>query len=539
MGNCFYKRFIKSLSTLILVLLISTSGLSQVHQFSLTSVEYSSPIVLERTVYQPSFPYQCQMIGGLYAVGLTTFYTAFIGISGSSRYVVFAKSTNGGQTWTTEVITVGATIFDIKLEVYGNYIFVSYISGTTNNLYLSYSSDGGSTWTTVNIPVNAYIMDMSVIDSNNIVLAYYDTTLNRYRIAKTSDRGLNWTFYTPVDIAGSLYYQVAIASKTSDEFYLTFNIGNDVYFTKTTDGGSNWSVYVTFADGYLISKSLKFFNGLLTVTVQDSYNTLFHGRSEDYGNLFTYSRVMNNVSYSNSASPVIIDKEKLSIGFYDSNGDVFLANSINSGYSWNSISLIRGISIGFSGEISVSFYKDTSSYYVFLICSNFYTFRFASIRLTFVKKFVAVKDASTGRTLSEGLMAVVPYVWDGESYVALGSVDLGVSVSSIVPPDTGLQYLIQGATDVQTGSTITLDFLCPRMTWEIYLTGGTLSNFRVNLEGSIDGVSFYILDYTTDGTQNQMRHVVNKPIRYVRANITSWTVGSGSPILYVLFRGGY
>jgi len=66
-------------------------------------------------------------------------------------------------------------------------------------------------------------------------------------------------------------------------------------------------------------------------------------------------------------------------------------------------------------------------------------------------------------------------------------------------------------------------FTCPtgasKHTWMV-LSDASTTAATVNFEGSIDGTNWFVLD-TWTGTGNTMRHVVNKPVKYVRANVTS------------------
>jgi hypothetical protein len=73
-------------------------------------------------------------------------------------------------------------------------------------------------------------------------------------------------------------------------------------------------------------------------------------------------------------------------------------------------------------------------------------------------------------------------------------------------------------------------------TWQTIVAagGGGLSALTVNLEGSLDGTNWFTLDQTTNAT-GETRHVAGKPVRYIRANIVTSTVSSGSPTVTVNF----
>lgn len=85
------------------------------------------------------------------------------------------------------------------------------------------------------------------------------------------------------------------------------------------------------------------------------------------------------------------------------------------------------------------------------------------------------------------------------------------------------------------------DFAIPRsqdgwlnaVTWQIKHTG-TPTAISVNLEGSIDGTTWATLDTAANtdpswsAASGEIRHVVNKPVRFVRCNIASYTVNGST-----------
>ena len=104
-------------------------------------------------------------------------------------------------------------------------------------------------------------------------------------------------------------------------------------------------------------------------------------------------------------------------------------------------------------------------------------------------------------------------------------------VNLIDERQTGLITLLTAVTTTQRSSIFDLGFIADRMTWEVIVTGGP--TMSVTLEGSIDGTRLYALDTTTGST---MRHVVNKPVRYICANLTSLSGGT-NPTVTVVFIG--
>jgi hypothetical protein len=63
-------------------------------------------------------------------------------------------------------------------------------------------------------------------------------------------------------------------------------------------------------------------------------------------------------------------------------------------------------------------------------------------------------------------------------------------------------------------------------TWVTFFTG-TPTAINVNLEGSVDGTHYYTLDSSTS-TSGEMRHIAYKSVRFVRCNISSYTVNGST-----------
>lgn len=146
-----------------------------------------------------------------------------------------------------------------------------------------------------------------------------------------------------------------------------------------------------------------------------------------------------------------------------------------------------------------------------------------------------VKDVATGDAQTNGLMAVGPYLYDpvGATWNRMRGTASGTLLFSL--PSTGLLSLLTTVAAPTIGATNDITSTFPsKMTWEI-VVAGVLANQTTNLEGSIDGTNFYVLDTSTTITA-EMRHVAFKPILYVRGNCT--IVGAGGGTVTVRFIGG-
>lgn len=108
----------------------------------------------------------------------------------------------------------------------------------------------------------------------------------------------------------------------------------------------------------------------------------------------------------------------------------------------------------------------------------------------------------------------------------------------------GAEYLLNAAVGGNTGPGSPLGIvargnfaLYPHYTWHIIAGDGgsnTFSALAINLEGSLDGTNWFTLDQTSSAT-GEARHVTGKPVRYVRANVTTSTVNAGSPTITIIF----
>jgi hypothetical protein len=146
-----------------------------------------------------------------------------------------------------------------------------------------------------------------------------------------------------------------------------------------------------------------------------------------------------------------------------------------------------------------------------------------------------VKDAAVGDAQTSGLLASGQYVYDATGATWNRMRGSASGVMSVSLPSTGLLTLLNAVAAPTVGATNNISTTFPsKMTWELRVAG-VVATQTTNLEGSIDGTNFYVLDTCTTVT-NEMRHVGLKPILYVRANCTG--VGAGGGNITVRFIGG-
>lgn len=83
--------------------------------------------------------------------------------------------------------------------------------------------------------------------------------------------------------------------------------------------------------------------------------------------------------------------------------------------------------------------------------------------------------------------------------------------------------LVPTSSTTVTGATQNLDFPYDKHTWCTTIAGA--SSVSVTFQGSLDSTLWVTLDTSTSAT-SECRHVVNKPVKYVRAVIGTLDAGT-------------
>jgi len=119
-------------------------------------------------------------------------------------------------------------------------------------------------------------------------------------------------------------------------------------------------------------------------------------------------------------------------------------------------------------------------------------------------------------------IAVILFVFFAvTSYAA----EVGVKEGVNKPAYTEKVTLLDGVTSTGAGTAYWLGFLPVNHTWQVIYTG-TASVVDVKLQGSIDNSNWFDLDTYDTASSPTMRHIVNKPVNYIRANLITFTNGT-------------
>lgn len=169
---------------------------------------------------------------------------------------IIAKTSNAGATW--DSVTSNTYGYDFtKISLLNDY--VGYFAGEK----LVKTTDGGNTFTEIAHPFSAQnILALHFTDLNTGFMAlrqYISSIKNRYKIARTTDGGTNWSVvYADSSTSASSFSQKGINDMLFINPLKGFAVCNNGNLLVTNNGGDTWSEMNLVADStHLVSISMK------------------------------------------------------------------------------------------------------------------------------------------------------------------------------------------------------------------------------------------------------------------------------------------
>ena len=221
----------------------------------------------------------------------------------------FAKSTNGGTSWTKTQIWIGTLGGKSRMAVKGQNIYIPFIDYNINYLKFISSNDGGSSWNAVvDIDTDGYVISdyfsFYALDANNLFVAYMDNFTPSLCISKSNNGGVSWTKKTVADEMIPGWAAESIIARSEQELYVLFANRStfEIKRAKTVNGGDSWTLTNPFVDliNYPMDSSICFGNNLLFF-VYNRINSVTGNKelavaiSTDYGEIWSVVYVVHNI----------------------------------------------------------------------------------------------------------------------------------------------------------------------------------------------------------------------------------------------------
>jgi hypothetical protein len=251
--------------------------------------------------------------------------------------IYFARSTDGGETWTNPDIRVNddpssyQSSPSMVTDPWGN-LYVAYDNHTDSeyaHIYLVKSTDGGDTWSRPHVQVddgrsgNHYVPELAVGQDGTIYASWSWWGGDHILLAKSTDGGETWSRTSiQVDYAPDNYFwndHSSIAVDEAGNIYITWDAHNyedaypDIFFGMSTDGGKTWtnpSVRVNNRTGHSQDSPSVVYGGAgcAFIVWEDDRNW----SKKDYGDIYS-SRTVPVLAYGESLLDTVAEGGNLEV----------------------------------------------------------------------------------------------------------------------------------------------------------------------------------------------------------------------------------
>jgi photosystem II stability/assembly factor-like uncharacterized protein len=170
----------------------------------------------------------------LYSIEYVSPTLVYISSSGG----ILQKSTNGGLNWTSQLIASASySLYDVQFLD----SLTGYVGGDNGTIVKT--TNGGANWISVNSPVTSTVYSISFINATTGVAA-----CENGRFIKTTNGGTNWVLQIPPP---TNYNRLSTVKYfPSGVIYTSGVYGNNM---KSTDAGATWTSLVSGINSYIFS----------------------------------------------------------------------------------------------------------------------------------------------------------------------------------------------------------------------------------------------------------------------------------------------
>ncbi len=309
---------------------------------------------------------------------------------GTPNTLQFAKSTDGGATWSIK--TPVTSVHDIgkysKIRTDGANVYITYYNETASDVYIVRSFNGGTTWQTPYLiegdgGVGLQVGEWTAFDMEGdyLYVAYYNRTSGDLRIRISDDKGSTWSAAGDIYTVNDVGQYASIYAQGSNVHVAYYDNGNGIYYIGSSNYGAIWGAPI-----------------LISATA-NSYNS------------------------------IIADGSNIYVCYYHSDTTPHVAKSINGGMTFafdDSLTMTgntgtyNSMHFDYTGQLHVSYYGNNILYHVY---HNTTTWQAAAV----AENFATVGQYSSLKTY-EDTIYILHYDFSAEKdLVITKSIDAGAS----------------------------------------------------------------------------------------------------------------
>lgn len=236
-----------------------------------------------------------------------------------NRDLTFAKSSDGGSTWTVSLITSNSFGY-MEMDIYAfntsdiYIVYINELSTTQRNMYFRKTNNGGTTW--IN-PSGTFIdgirdtsCNMYVTNDKTIYIEYVSVSgTNRIKVAKTIDQGVSWSKHIVVDLGFSAIQPMFKSVYTPSDSFITaqYATTGGIFSAKSTDDGVSYTT--TNVDTFVPPEGIYSYwldDDTIFISYAGAASELFYSKSTDGGTSWTTTSVNGVLASKNSIASYVI-----------------------------------------------------------------------------------------------------------------------------------------------------------------------------------------------------------------------------------------